>query len=364
MSDMTEPIGLYIHVPFCVKKCLYCDFYSLPLCSRESTVRKRYIDRVIANISAYSQHYDTVYFGGGTPSLLSVADFYRVLSAADIANGAEITIECNPESVTDEKLTGYHSAGINRISIGVQSFDDRELKMLGRAHDCDTAVRAVKGAYKSGFDNISVDLMLGLPFQSEKTVTDNIARAAELPVNHISAYMLKIEDGTPLLEDKALCDGVDDDCTAMYYEKANECLEKHGYMCYEISNFAKKGFECRHNLKYWHCEDYIGIGPSAHSCFGGKRFAVPDDLDAFIGSDRQPVYVTDNSPCGEEERLMLQIRLREGICPEDFGAMGERIRKNAEPLISHGFIEIKDARLTLTVKGCLVSNEIICRLVE
>ncbi len=354
-------IGLYIHVPYCRRKCAYCDFYSLG----GEMPGAEYTGAVIRNIRAYGESYDTVYFGGGTPSLLSSGQVYDILCAADIAEGAEISAEINPESADIEKLSGFFSAGINRISFGVQSLCDRELNALGRLHDAKTAEAAIKNAHKAGFENISADLMLGIPCQDESSVKSSIERLCASGVNHISAYILKIEEGTPLSLNKELTEScADPDKAADLYELTVNELQGHGLFQYEISNFAQKGRECRHNLKYWQCGEYIGIGPSAHSLYKGKRFSVPRDIHGFIEADRQKEIVTDDTPCSLSERIMLALRLSEGFELSQAGSMADRIIKKAAPLEKYGLLTIKDGRIALTVKGFLVSNEIICRLTD
>lgn len=355
-------IGLYIHVPFCRRKCAYCDFYSLSGCE---DIIPDHVNAVIRNIKAQGRRYDTVYFGGGTPSLLSGAQIYDILNAADIANGAEISAECNPDSADAGKLSELRAAGINRLSVGIQSFDDRELAALGRLHSASQAENAIKNARKAGFENISADLMLGIPYQSIGSLRRNIRLLSELEATHVSAYMLKIEENTPLAADRELISAAaDGDEAADFYLEAVSLLEKAGFYQYEISNFSRKGFECRHNLKYWRCEDYIGIGPSAHSCADGKRSFVPNDLTDFIGRDVQKTVVTDDMPCTASEKIMLALRLTEGLELSDTGENADRILRAAMPLAEHGFLTLNGGRLALTVKGFLVSNEIICRLTE
>ena len=232
--------GLYIHVPFCRRKCLYCDFYS----QTDLSLTDSYVKAVIRNIRAANITADTVYFGGGTPSLLSGAQIYDILSAADISADAEISAECNPDSTTLQLMRDFRAAGINRLSIGIQSFNDDELKMMGRLHNSRQAAEAVQNAQKAGFENISADLMLGLPYQTEETVLDNIRKLAELNVTHISAYMLKIEENTPLAGCPELVSAAaDDDKSADIYLMAVDMLAENGFGQYEISNFAKAGYE-------------------------------------------------------------------------------------------------------------------------
>lgn len=359
---MNDPIGLYIHVPFCRRKCAYCDFYSL---AASEDIIECYVKAVIRNIKAQSRRYDTVYFGGGTPTLLSAEQVFRILSAADIAEGAEISAEANPDSADTEKLSGFRSAGIDRLSVGVQSFDGRELAALGRLHSPAQAENAVKNARRAGFENISLDIMLGIPYQTAETLSETLKRTAELSPEHISAYMLKLEEGTPLAEDPDLINkAADSDTLADLYLQTVNSLEGFGYGQYEISNFSKKGFECRHNLKYWRCEDYIGIGAAAHSCADGKRFAVPRDMVGFIDNERQPVIILDDDPCTTEEKMMLSLRLAEGFPISEAGENSERILKAAKPLEANGFLTIGNGSISLTAKGFLVSNEIICRLTD
>lgn len=359
---MNDPIGLYIHVPFCRRKCVYCDFYSL---AGKDDIIDDYVKAVVRNIRIAEGTYDTIYFGGGTPSLLSGRQINDILSEADIAEGSEASAEINPDSADAGKLREFRAAGINRISIGIQSLDERELSYLGRLHNSQQAVNAILSARKAGFENISADLMLGLPYQHTETILQNIDKLSALGVNHISAYMLKIESGTPLSENNELISNIaDEELSADMYLEAVFCLEKNGFKQYEISNFAKAGYECRHNLKYWRCEDYLGIGPSAHSCINGKRFAVPKDIYSFINREKQEKIITDDSPCGISERLMLSLRLSEGFLLSQAGEYADRLRAAAVPMEKHRLLEIKNGRITLTPTGFLVSNEIICRLSE
>ncbi|MGN0691733.1 MAG: coproporphyrinogen-III oxidase family protein, partial [Oscillospiraceae bacterium] len=262
------------------------------------------------------------------------------------------------------KFADYKSAGINRISVGVQSLIDRELSAVGRLHNSVEAVRCIEDIFTAGIYNISADIMLGLPFQTADTLTETINGLLRLPICHISAYMLTVEEGTPLSADNRLLENIpDSDSLADLYLLTCDILEGAGCKRYEISNFAKHGSECRHNLKYWKCEDYIGIGPAAHSCYNGKRFAVPRDIRAFIENDIQQELTTDDEPLTEEERIMLALRLSEGICPDDYSC-GERLLRRARPLIKGGFLKKSEGRIALTDKGALVSNDIIVRLIE
>ncbi len=359
---MSNPIGLYIHVPFCVKKCPYCDFYSVEMNTKNqgdtsspslSSRPADYTRSVIRNLTRYNETYNTIYFGGGTPSLLSELA-KAVLATARYTDDAEITFECNPETVTEQTLTTLRNAGVNRLSFGVQSLDDNELSALGRIHNSGRAEQAIRLASSLGFENISADLMLGIPHQTPSSLTHTIEKLRSLPITHISAYMLKIEPDTRFGKTPPIIP--DEDEQANLYLQAVQQLEESGFLQYEISNFAKKGYESRHNLKYWHCEEYIGIGPAAHSFYKGKRYAVPRDLIAFVRSDTQPEEYTDISPDNTEEHILLGLRLTEGIplTPE----LTERLT-----LIPKHLYKVENNRLSLTPEGFLVSNEIISLLI-
>lgn len=356
---MSNAVGLYLHVPFCAKKCPYCDFYSLSY-RRESVMA--YADAVCRNIAALPRGItaDTVYFGGGTPSLLPYDAISRILHCvaenAHISDDAEITLEANPCTMTDSALRQWHEAGINRLSVGIQSFHDAELVQLGRNHNAQRGIDAVQAAAETGFRNISVDLMLGTPMQTEETLADSINTALSLPVTHLSAYLLKIEDNTPYSVNPP--EIADEDTAAARYEQLSAAMAHAGFSHYEISNYAQKGYESRHNLKYWRCEPYIGIGPAAHSCYGGKRYYVPKSLEQFLQCDIQPTITEDDAPCGDAERIMLELRLKEGISLDDYPACAHMLLQNAKPLIPR-FLTQSGDRLAFTEAGWLVSNTVL-----
>lgn len=360
-------LGIYIHVPFCGRKCAYCDFYSVNW-SKSAAVD--YTAAVLRNIRHYgdkARTVDTVYFGGGTPSLLTAEQISSIISeirsSFALEESAEITLEANPCTLSAEKLAELRKIGINRLSIGVQSMIDRELKILGRMHTAERAEQAVLEAARAGFDNISCDLMIALPDQKPEDMLFSIERMAALPIQHISAYILKTENGTPFdcaeIRDRL----PDEDSTAELYLAMVELLEKQGFMQYEVSNFAKEGFESRHNTRYWKCLDYLGIGPAAHSCYEGKRFAVERDLSAFIAADVQQVTVTDESPCGFEEFAMLRLRLKDGLILDDVPEHRAELLKKLPPLLKEGYAETDGERIWLTPKGFLMSNSVIEYLV-
>lgn len=345
--------GLYIHIPFCRRKCLYCDFYSVV---PEDGAAQRYREAVVRNIRHYGGSFDTVYFGGGTPILLA-DELGEMLRAADISEDAEITAECNPCEMDMRTLSTLREAGINRISVGVQSFRDAELSALGRRHDAETAVRAIENAAAAGFRDISLDLMLGIPQQTAQSLDETLRIAAGLPVTHISAYMLKIEESTPFGQNTPLLP--DEDETADMYLQTVQRLSQSGLSQYEISNFARDGCSCRHNLKYWRREEYLGIGPAAHSFIDGRRYAVARDLNGFLSSAVQAELVTDGCPDEYEERVMLGLRLSEGIPEELWKPLESGLQR-----VPKNYYRIEDGRLSLTAEGFLLSNEIISLLLS
>lgn len=350
--------GLYIHIPFCLSKCPYCDFYSV---KSDELLARDYKEAVIRNLSQYKEQFDTVYFGGGTPILLW-KEICEILENVSAANGAEITIEANPCCTEREKLSALKAAGVNRISFGVQSLNESELKALGRRHNSGEAVRAVEMAYDCGFENISADLMLAVPFQTEERVGYSIEGLAKLPITHISAYMLKIEDNTPFA--KANLDLPDEDRVCEIYLRAVEALEKAGFAQYEISNFAKKSFQCRHNLKYWNCEEYLGIGPASHSYYNGERFYVNRDLTEFISSPFQHIHMEDEEGAaygGCKEYAMLRLRLSEGLSFKEYEKHGGNVNLLTAKIktIPPEYINMKNGKVSLTPKGFLVSNAVI-----
>lgn len=359
-------VGIYIHIPFCLRKCPYCAFYSVPY---DEMQKNAYVQALIRNISAYkSKHIfaDTVYFGGGTPSVLSVDDVKSIMSAISdsfvLKQDSEVTLEANPSSVTPEKLAGYLSAGINRLSFGVQSANNEELKLLGRLHDFQTAANAVRSALSVGYKNISCDLMIGTPGQTVASILDSSDKIAELGVTHISCYMLKIEKGTAYDCEMIRNAAADDDLSADMYIALCSKLADSGYSRYEISNFAKQGFESRHNLKYWQLTDYIGFGASAHSYFEGKRFYVPSNLNDYIASDSQPNIIEDDAPNPLEEYIMLSLRLKSGVSLNRLGGLGgdaKGVLERIKPYVSAGLIECDGDHLWLTDSGALVSNTLI-----
>lgn len=362
-------IGVYIHFPFCGKKCPYCDFYSVAY-SKELAEKYKYA--VIRNIRDYSQkfgkiHIDTIYFGGGTPSLVD-GDYWSVILGEIYKNfivisNPEVTIEANPSGCSKARLENLYKNGINRISLGVQSLNAAELVSLGRTHTPITAVNAINNAYSAGFRNISADVMLGILGQDTTSLRKTISALAVLPLTHISTYILKIEEGTDFFYQKIQDKLPDDDHVADIYLSAVKTLNDIGFRQYEISNFAKNGFKSQHNLHYWNCEEYIGIGPGAHSYFNGKRYGVPRDLAVFIDSNVQQIEITDENPGTFEEFAMLKFRLMEGInlcsLQDKFGFNADQLLKKCKIFIDEKLINYENGSISLSPTGCLISNKII-----
>lgn len=362
MTFAADSTGIYIHVPFCLRKCPYCDFYS---CENRLHEREAYVQAVCRNIGYYGRKKkaDTLYFGGGTPSLLSPLQIAEIISCAESEFdliSPEVTMEVNPAAVTLQMLKDYRSAGVNRLSIGVQDLHDDSLETLGRLHTAKQAVKTVYDAKEAGFENISCDLMIGTKGQTLERLRETLEKMTSLPINHISAYMLKIEEGTPYAKQNMQDSIPDEDAAADLYLEMVSFLEEKGFLQYEISNFAKKGFESRHNCRYWKLSPYIGIGPAAHSCYEGKRFYVPSDLDSFIKEEHQKTITEDDSSDISQERIMLGLRLTEGI---PLSWLDDVQRKTAEPFVKAGLMAIDSDRICFTPRGFLVSNSILCELI-
>ena len=377
---MMEKLSIYIHVPFCVRKCEYCDFYSL--C--DLSLREDYVEALIAQIkdfrpAAKNKLVDTIYFGGGTPSLLSGEEILRILktvrSVFRVSDDAEITMEANPGTLDPEKLSAYHTAGVNRLSIGLQSADPRELKRLGRIHTREEFENSFLLARLEGFQNINVDIMYAIPNQTEQTLSATLDYVISLDPDHISFYGLKIEPETPFGRDENIEASlpVEDTQADMYLNSAQK-LEEAGFLQYEISNFSKPGFECRHNVKNWKCQDYIGFGPAAHSLFEGTLFSYKKEIRSFIADPLQRGNLIDVFEEQTEEDIakqfvMLGFRLRLGIDVEEYA---ERFKDDFEarylekmtPFIEKQYILPTKTGYRLSRQGLLISNYILSELID
>ncbi len=372
---------LYIHIPFCIKKCIYCDFYSIPF---KSHIAGDYIKALCREIGLRKDvvgDITTIYIGGGTPTILSEKEIRGLFKAMRdnyvIAPDAEITIEANPGNISEDKARKLLDSGINRISIGIQSLIDKELIILGRSHNAEDAIKAVKDVRSAGFKNISIDLIYGIPlpkFQISNFKFQNweysLQKTLELEPEHISMYELTPEKDTPLYEDiesERLVMPDEGVISEMYYAGI-DILKEHGYVHYEISNFAKPCYECRHNLNYWNMGEYLGIGAGAHSFFNRKRAANIRDIKHYIKSindNRIPVeeehYITNDEAL--KEFIFLGMRKTDGIDMKLLPDKKTKLMKKAvENLVSHGLLEIKGNYLRLTRKGLLLSNEVIVQV--
>ncbi len=372
-------LGIYVHIPFCARKCDYCDFYSLVGHTAEMDAYLQALTRHILTSAKKANDYtvDTIYFGGGTPSFFGAARIADVLAciknAYQVTDGCEITVECNPDSASEALLGTLYAAGVNRLSMGVQSAQDEELAHIGRLHSFSQAQQAVSRARKAGFDNISLDLIYGLPGQSMESWRISVEAILALQPEHLSCYALKLEEGTPLYERREQEALVDDDLQADMYLWMVERLEKAGLNQYEISNFARGNRRSRHNLKYWTLGNYMGFGPSAHSCLNGVRYAYISDLRGYISSVMQgnePICESKAIETKEraEEYLMLRMRTTLGLSAQEYqtnvDADFSAIEKALLEFQGHGWCCCEDNRWRFTPEGFLLSTPLIAALLE
>lgn len=335
--------GLYFHIPFCKSKCPYCDFYSVKF---DEASAQQYVQEICDEIKQYQGIFDTAYFGGGTPSILPPELIGKILDCAraqfEISDDAEITVECNPSKDLSEDFKKYASYGVNRISVGMQSAVDSERFALGRVAGKNEVERTINYARQSGIENISLDLMLGTPKQTIESLDYSFDFIKSVGVPHVSAYMLKIEEGTKFFQMRGRLVLPDDDTVGEMYLKTVDTLASFGIKQYEISNFAVQGFESRHNTKYWTLTPYLGIGKSAHSFWGGKRFFY----------DREWNKIDDGTGGDKEEQIMLGLRLAKGIDKS-------LVDRDFAEFVKMGYVADLGERIALTPKGMLVSNTII-----
>lgn len=370
-SNSGKPLGIYVHIPFCKSKCEYCDFYSLGG-SRDRRTTDQYLQALADHIRetgrlAPDYTVDTVYFGGGTPSFFGAENLEKILDELQkrfhFGADPEITLEANPDSAQDiSALRQLHDAGFDRLSLGMQSADDAELRRIGRVHTHAQTVRAVENARAAGFDNLSLDLIYGLPEQTMTRWQANLDAALALAPEHLSCYGLKVEEGTPLFARRERFTLPDDDAQADMYLSAVGLLARQGYEQYEISNFCRPGRASRHNSRYWTLAEYLGFGPGAHSDFGGERFALARDLDAYLAG--HTVYSERSAPSARErgtERVMLALRTTRGVAADTLPEAARRILWNCE---AHGLAHLSGGFYALTPRGFLVSNAILVDLLE
>ena len=375
-------LGLYLHVPFCKSKCRYCDFCSFPH-PKDDRI-EAYLDALCREIESYGKEehpyfeavrnrtVDTVYFGGGTPTLLSADLLSCVMSTLrrvfSIADDAEITVECNPATADLAYFQALRAMGFNRLSIGAQSMQDGELRLLGRLHTADDVRKTVADAREAGFRNVSLDLMLGIPGQTKESLADTLSAVLTLAPDHVSAYGLQIEDGTYFARHRDELSFPDEDTESAMYRMTAALLSANGISQYEISNFARPGFESRHNLRYWRRLDYLGFGLAAHSCMGAERFANTEDLNRYLtGAWRESREVISPHDI-LAETVMLGMRLAEGV---DFLPLVKQYGEKAlaygdafSAYIDDGFVKLDGTRLSFTEEGMYVSNTILSDVLD
>ena len=370
----TKPRGLYLHTPFCVRKCNYCDFASFK--ETDCTWREKYIDALCHEIELYADKgisIDTIFFGGGTPSLLTTSEFSRIVDKIKetfvVLLNAEFTIEANPKTLNEEKLKAFMTSGVNRLSIGLQSIHDNEQKKLGRIHNYDDFLSIYHMARRLGIKNINVDLMYGIPDQTMESFSKTVESVIALEPEHVSLYGLILEEGTPLYNAReTLSFPTEDDECDMYY-LATSLMRKNGYLHYEISNYAKEGYTCRHNMKYWHADEYIGVGLAAHSYFSGARYGNTDDIVEYLAGDYAKydcAEMLDNDSLAYEY-VMLHLRLAEGFDLSEYRELfGRNFRQGREESLSmmekNGLLTMESDRISLTESGFYVSNNILTEL--
>jgi len=373
-NKMDRKIGLYIHIPFCIKKCKYCDFISF--CDKNKYFDE-YIDQLLIEAKEYKgMNVDTVFIGGGTPTVFNEKQIERLILGIReiflISDDAEFSVESNPGTLSLEKLLALKRCGINRLSIGVQSFNDTELKAIGRIHNCNDAYKAVEDAKRVGFENINIDLMLNLPQQTINSLEKNLKTATVLDVSHISCYSLILEENTPLYNEyqNGVYTQATDDYDRELYHFTTQYLKEHGYNRYEISNFCKPLKECKHNIKYWSCKEYVGLGVAAHSYLDGIRYFNTSDFGEYINGefhkpDREILSDTDKI-C---EYMIMKLRMSEGINENEFFSLfGVRIediyKSELDKFQKLGLLIKKNSNYFLTDYGIDISNSVLCEFIR
>lgn len=367
-----KKLGIYIHIPFCKRKCNYCDFYSIKW---DEKIENKYIEALIREIKSYGKEeyvIDTIFFGGGTPTIISPENIERILyeikSDFKVESNSEISLEANPNTLTAENLTSYKKSGINRLSIGVQSLNDEILKKIGRLHNSDEAIMAIKRAKEYGYENINADVMFNIPGQTSSDIEETIDKIIDEDVKHISFYSLKLEKGTPMFlmeKDHKIIMPKENDEREMYYT-GRSIMKNNQILQYEISNFAKRGFECKHNLKYWNQEEYVGLGPSAHSFLNKERYSNPSDINLYFNEAEQNVFNRTveeslDDDALEFEYIMLRLRLTEGLDTVIFNKkfnvdFGNKYSMQIKYLVENKLLIFNGNNIKLTQLGMDISN--------
>lgn len=384
LSETSPPAGIYIHVPFCLAKCPYCDFYSI-------TDRKQipdYLDALLLEINQCQvvlPAVDTIYFGGGTPSTLSPRQIERVLETLcdrfPVDPAAEITLEMNPGTADRKKLSGYRAAGIGRLNIGLQSLNDQTLQWLGRIHDVRQGLDAFRWARAAGFDNIGLDLIYGIPGQTEKKWAEELSAAVDMDAEHLSCYTLTLEPGTPLSMkvEKGRVTPLDEDTTGALFSFTSEFLSHHGYRQYEVSNYARvsgsdtKDYRSRHNRKYWTFAPYLGIGPAAHSFMDNRRWWNHRSIKAYlsaINSGQSPIAEMETLTPEQQimEYIYLGLRQTQGIDTLDFESRFELnfyrwYEHEISLLLNDELLEIHHQYIRTTARGMRFLDQVVDRLI-
>ena len=372
-----KTLGLYVHIPFCRSKCLYCDFCSFPRQDEERMTE--YVAALCRDLKKHAPDcrdyvVDTVFLGGGTPTTLPayllkelVGEIYKNYN---VSPNAEITAECNPVTGERELFARMRAAGINRLSIGLQSAHEKELKALGRLHNFDVFAACFADARAAGFDNISVDVMSGIPHQTPESRQETLQKVLALAPEHISSYDLIIEEGTPFACRFDTLPLPSEEDTRKMYLDGIDYLAQNGYRQYEISNFARPGYESRHNLKYWNCDEYLGFGVAAHSDFGGARFGNSRDIEEYLKDhDITEERTTPDVSERISEYVMLRFRLCEGVDVSTFDArfglsFEETYGKKLAPFVKQGLVLHEDGRYFFSQEGMLVSNTILAEILD
>lgn len=379
-----NPLGIYLHIPFCERKCNYCDFYSFTPGDDEFV--ERYVSAMMLQMedmakSCADHVVSTVYFGGGTPTTLPTRQLARLIESVRhnfcVDKNAEITIEANPGTVSFHSLRAIRRLGINRISFGMQSALDSELRTLGRIHTAEQFAESYKNARRAGFENISIDVMYGIPDQTIASLRKTLEFVCDLTPEHVSLYCLKLEEGTPFYINRENLNLPDDDTEYDMYTESVRFLTDNGFRRYEMSNFSAPGKESRHNLKYWNCDEYLGIGAAAHSYFGGRRFSIVRDASSYIDAMEIPEaeikLYDENRTIGKEESMneyvMLRMRLDDGINIGEFKRrygvdFADKFGKYLDEYVPDGFVKKSGGKYAFTTKGMFVSNYILSAVLD